>query len=63
MHLKIVSEKLRKKRLYEKFSKCKFWLEKVAFLGYVVSEERISMDPSKVEAVSQWKQQRNPTEV
>ena len=28
-----------------------------------MSEEGVSMDPSKVEVVSQWKQQRNPTEV
>ena len=44
-------------------SQCEFWLEKVAFLGRVVSKEGISMDSSKVEAVSQWKQPRNPTEV
>ena len=48
---------------HAKFSKCEFWLGKVAFLGHVVSEEGISVDPSKVEAVSQWKQPRNPIEV
>ena len=62
LHLKIVLEKLMEKRLYTKFSKCEFWLEKVRFLGHV-SKEGISVDPSKVEAVSQWKQPRNPTEV
>ena len=45
--------KLRKKRLYIKFLKCESWLEKVAFLGHVMSEEGISMDPSKIEVVSQ----------
>ena len=39
LHLKIVLEKLREKKLYVKFSKCEFWLGKVAFLGHVVSEE------------------------
>ena len=63
LHLKIVLEKLREKKLYAKFSKCEFWLRKVAFLGHVVSEEGISVDLSKVEAVSQWKQPRNLTEV
>ena len=52
LHLKIILERLREKKLYAKFSKCEFWLSKVAFLGYVVSEEGISVDPSKVEAVS-----------
>ena len=28
-----------------------------------MSKEGISVDPSKVEAVSQWKQPRNPSEV
>ena len=49
--------------MYAKFSKCEFWLGKVALLGHVVLEEGITMDPSKVEVVSQWKQPRNPTEV
>ena len=63
LHLKLVLEKLREKKLYSKFSKCEFWLKKVAFLGHVVSEEGISVDLSKVEVVSQWKQPRNPTKV
>ena len=63
LYLKIVLEKLREKKLYAKFSKCEFGLRKVAFLGHVVLEEEISVDSSKVEDVSQWKQPRNPTEV
>ena len=63
LHLKSVLEKLREKKLYAKFSKFEFWLEKVTFLGHVISEEGIFVDPSKVEAMSQWKQPRNPTEV
>ena len=54
-----VLEKLREKKLYAKFSKCEFWLKKVTFLGHVVFEEGISVDPSKVEAVCQWQQPRN----
>ena len=30
-HLRVVLEKLRAHKLYAKFSKCEFWLEKVAF--------------------------------
>ena len=44
---------MREKRLYAKFSKYEFWIEKFAFLGHVVSKEGLSVDPSKVEAVSQ----------
>ena len=63
IHLKIALVKLREKKLYAKFSKCEYWLRKVAFLGHVVSEEGIFVDLSKVGAISQWKQPRNPTEV
>ncbi|KAL6228352.1 hypothetical protein ACLB2K_002302 [Fragaria x ananassa] len=42
------------------FSKCEFRLDKVGFLGHVVSEEGVSVDPQKVEAVLNW---RRPTTV
>jgi hypothetical protein len=33
-HLRLVLQKLRDNRLYAKFSKCKFWLDEIPFLGY-----------------------------
>ena len=36
-HLRIVLQVLREKELYEKFTKCEFWLREVTFLGHVVS--------------------------
>ena len=47
-HLRIVLSKLREHKLYAKFSKCEFWLKKVPFLGHILSEDGISVDPSKV---------------
>jgi hypothetical protein len=40
-HLRIVLERLRQQKLYAKFSKCEFWMEKVAFLGHVLLAEGI----------------------
>jgi len=54
---------LRKNELYAKFSKCEFWLEKVAFQGHVVSSEGVSVDPQKIKAVTNWPRPKNPTEV
>jgi len=54
---------LRKNELYAKFLKCEFWLEKVAFLGHVVSYEGVSVDHQKIEAVTNWPRPKNPTEV
>ena len=36
-HLRTVLQILRERQLYAKFSKCQFWLGKVAFLGHVIS--------------------------
>jgi hypothetical protein len=51
-HLRIVLERLRAHQLYAKLSKCEFWLEKIAFLGHILTTEGIEVDPSKVESVS-----------
>ena len=35
-------------------SKCEFWLKKVSFLGHVISQGGIVVDPSKIEVVLKW---------
>jgi hypothetical protein len=62
-HLRVVLERLRAHKLYAKFSKCEFWLEKVAFLGHVLTAEGVAVDPEKVEAVSNWQQPTNVSEI
>ncbi|KAD6453055.1 hypothetical protein E3N88_07760 [Mikania micrantha] len=62
-HLRAVLEILRQKKLYAKFSKCDFWLDKVAFLGHVISAEGIMMDPAKVEAITKWPVPTSVTEI
>ena len=62
-HLKLVPQKLREKKLYAKLNKCDFWLKEVSFLGHIVSAEGIRVDPTKIEAVVNWKPPRNVTEV
>jgi hypothetical protein len=47
-HLRVVLTRLRDHKLYAKFSKCEFWLNRAPFLGHVLSENGISVDPSKV---------------
>ena len=54
-HLRIVLQRLRDHKLYAKFSKCEFWLDTVKFLGHTISSEGISVDPSKVQEVMDWK--------
>jgi hypothetical protein len=53
-HLRLALQKLRENRLYAMLSKCKFWMKQVAFLGHVISNGGISVDPSKVQDVLSW---------
>ncbi|GKB80606.1 reverse transcriptase domain-containing protein [Tanacetum coccineum] len=62
-HLKLVLGLLKKEKLYAKFSKCEFWLREVQFLRHVINGNGIHVDPSKIEAVKNWKAPRTPTEV
>ncbi|GKC11051.1 putative reverse transcriptase domain-containing protein [Tanacetum coccineum] len=62
VHLRLVLELLKKEELYAKFSKCKFWLQEVQFLGHVVNQNGIHVDPSKIEAVKNWKAPTTPSE-
>ncbi|GJU11122.1 putative reverse transcriptase domain-containing protein [Tanacetum coccineum] len=53
-HLKLILRLLKKEELYSKFSKCKFWLSKVQFLGYMIDSEGIHVDPAKIESIKDW---------
>jgi hypothetical protein len=59
-HLRLVLQKLRDNQLYAKFSKCEFWIGEVPFLGHIISNEGISVDPAKVNEIMEW---RVPTTV
>ncbi|RVW79435.1 RNA-directed DNA polymerase-like [Vitis vinifera] len=62
-HLSIVLQTLRNKQLYAKLKKCEFWLDKVSFLGHVVTKDDISVDPGKIDAVSSWRRPNTMTEI
>nr|GEU45069.1 putative reverse transcriptase domain-containing protein [Tanacetum cinerariifolium] len=62
-HLRIILELLQKEKLYEKFSKCEFWLDSVKFPGHVINSQGVHVDPTKVEAIKSWTALKYPTEV
>ncbi|XP_024990677.1 uncharacterized protein LOC112524966 [Cynara cardunculus var. scolymus] len=62
-HLKMMLELLKEKELYAKFSKCEFWIQEVHFLGHVISEKGIHVDPAKVVAIKKWEAPKTPTEI
>ncbi|GJU97734.1 reverse transcriptase domain-containing protein [Tanacetum coccineum] len=54
---------VKKEKLFGKFSKCEFWLQEVHFLGHVMNSEGIHVDPSKIEAVKNWKPPKSSSEI
>ena len=54
MHLKSILEILRKERLFANLKKCTFCMDKLVFLGFVVSKGGIEVDKEKVKAIQEW---------
>jgi len=59
----VVLDVLKEHQLYDKLSKCEFWLEEVQFLGHVISAKCIAMDPTKIETMLKWERPKTVTEV
>ena len=49
--------------MYTKFCKCEFWLKEVQFLGHVIGDEGVKVDPVKSEVIMSWERPKTPTEV
>ena len=62
-HLKCVLEVLRKEKLYASFKKCNFCMERIVFLGYVVSSQGIEVNEEKVKAIKELLKLKSITKV
>ena len=41
----------REHNLYAKFSRCDFYEDRIHYLGHIISDKGISVDPEKIEAI------------
>ena len=62
-HLRDVLQTLADHQLYAKLKKCDFWMEKIHFLGHVISAKGVSVNPAKIAAVVEWPRPINITKV
>jgi hypothetical protein len=62
-HLHCVFAVLRKAKLYANLKTCYFCLDKVVFLGYLVSGKGLAVDEEKVMAIKEWPTPKSITEV
>ena len=67
VHVRMVLQTLRHHKLYAKASKCQFGRSSVTFLatflGHVISERGVAVDPRKVAAVAEWATPTSCTDV
>ncbi|KAK3549364.1 hypothetical protein QTP70_035069 [Hemibagrus guttatus] len=59
-HVWAVLSRLQQNHLYVKPEKCEFHRTTITFLGYVISQQGVKMDLTKVRAVTEWP---NPTTI
>ena len=65
-HRKVVAQVLqilKENHLYLKPDKCIFEVQRVEFLGLILSENQVEMDPIKIEGVQNWPSPRKVKEV
>ena len=61
--LRLKLQLLREHQLYAKMRKCDFSRDRIQYLGHIISEEGIYLDPEKIEAIMNWPTPRNVTDV
>lgn len=62
-HIKLVMQALAANQLVVRLKKCDFGLDRVNYLGHIISEDGVSTDPKKIYAIKNRKAPRNVTEV
>jgi hypothetical protein len=61
--LREVFTRLRENKLYAKESECELWRTEVTFLGHVINKHGVSMEASKIAAVTQWPRPKDPSDI
>ena len=54
LHLEMVFKILRKEKLFSKFSKCTFAVHELKFLGHIIGQDGIKVDPAKISVIKNW---------
>ena len=49
--------------MYDKFSKCDFFKDRIQCLGHIVCKDGISVDPDKIKVITEWPVPTNVTDI
>jgi hypothetical protein len=53
-HIQQVLSTLRQHKLYANLEKCSFGMNKVQYLGYIVDEHGVHVDPNNIQVIYDW---------
>jgi hypothetical protein len=62
-HVKKVLDTLRREKLYVKLFKCEFGKTAPVYLDHIVRGGQLKIDPSKIDVIVNWPENKNVTEV
>src|SRR5258708_6030096 len=62
-HIREVLHRLRTAGLYANLKKCKFHMDTVEYLGFILSPKGLQMDPTKVSTIQDWPKPRKVQDV
>jgi hypothetical protein len=62
-HVRFVLQTLRDKHFYAKLSKCEFFKSSITYLGHLITDQGLQIDPSRIEKVKLWPVPRNVREL
>ena len=53
---------LQQHKLYANLEKCSFRMQRIKYLGYIVDEQGVHVDPSKIKVIRDWSALKTLTE-
>ena len=62
-HLRLTLKLLRKHKLYARFRNDDFYEDRIHYLGHIISDKGIFVDPEKIEAIMSWSAPRKLKDV
>ena len=61
--MRLTLQVLREHQLYAKLTKCDFYRDRIQYLGHIISEEGISVDPEKIKSIINWPTPRSVMDI
>ena len=53
-HMQWVLGTLQQHKLYANLDNCSFDMQRIQYLGYIVDEQGVHVDPAKIQVISDW---------